>query len=210
MNLAATSCCRKPGVSKTMMDRTAAFPIDPIFIERWSPRAFHPEPMPTEALLTILEAARWAPSAYNVQPWRFLYALRDDAHWPRFLSLLDSFNQSWAGSASALVFLLSDTGTDDAAQQQASPIRSFDTGAAWSHIALQAVRLGYHAHAMAGIAFEAARTSLAVPPRFRIEIAVALGRRADPETLPPQLREREWPSPRRSLTETAFAGPFPA
>lgn len=193
-----------------MMDRTAAFPIDPIVIERWSPRAFHPEPMPIEALLTILEAARWAPSAYNVQPWRFLYALRDDAHWPRFLSLLDSFNQSWAGSASALVFLLSDTGTDDAAQQQASPIRSFDTGAAWSHIALQAVRLGYHAHAMAGIAFEAARTSLAVPPRFRIEIAVALGRRADPETLPPQLREREWPSPRRSLTETAFAGPFPA
>ncbi|HEV7336432.1 MAG TPA: nitroreductase family protein [Bosea sp. (in: a-proteobacteria)] len=193
-----------------MMDRTAAFPIDPIFIERWSPRAFHPEPMPTEALLTILEAARWAPSAYNVQPWRFLYALRDDAHWPRFLSLLDSFNQSWAGSASALVFLLSDTGTDDAAQLQASPIRSFDTGAAWSHIALQAVRLGYHAHAMAGIAFEAARTGLAVAPRFRIEIAVALGRRADPETLPPQLREREWPSPRRSLTETAFAGPFPA
>ncbi|MDU0340905.1 nitroreductase family protein [Bosea rubneri] len=193
-----------------MMDRTAAFPIDPIFIERWSPRAFHPEPMPTGALLTILEAARWAPSAYNVQPWRFLYALRDDAHWPRFLSLLDSFNQSWAGSASALVFLLSDTGTDDAAQQQASPIRSFDTGAAWSHIALQAVRLGYHAHAMAGIAFEAARTSLAVPPRFRIEIAVALGRRAAPETLPPPLREREWPSPRRSLTETAFAGSFPA
>lgn len=194
-----------------MTDRIAAFPIDPIFIERWSPRAFHPEAMPSEALLTILEAARWAPSAYNVQPWRFLYALRDDAHWPRFVSLLDSFNQSWAGSASALVFLLSDTGSDGAAQQpQASPIHSFDTGAAWSHIALQAVRLGYHAHAMAGIAFEAAREALAVPSRFRIEIAVALGRRADPETLPPQLREREWPSPRRPLAETAFPGSFPA
>lgn len=193
------------------MDRTAAFPIDPIFIERWSPRSFHPEPMPAEALLTILEAARWAPSAYNVQPWRFLYALRGDAHWPRFVALLDSFNQSWAGSASALVVLLSDTGSDDAAQQpQASPISSFDTGAAWSHIALQAVRTGYHAHAMAGIDFDAAREALAVPPRFRIEIAVALGRRAEPESLPPQLREREWPSPRRPLTETAFPGPFPA
>jgi len=194
-----------------MTDRTAAFPIDPIFIERWSPRAFHPEPMAPEALLTVLEAARWAPSAYNEQPWRFLYALRGDAHWPQFVSLLDSFNQSWAGSASALVFVLSDAGSDDAAQQpQASPIRSFDTGAAWSHIALQAVRLGYHAHAMAGIDVEATRESLAVPSRFRVEIAVALGRRAEPETLPPQLREREWPSPRRPLTETAFAGPFPA
>lgn len=194
-----------------MTDRTAAFPIDPIFIERWSPRAFHPEAMPAEALLTILEAARWAPSAYNEQPWRFLYAQRGDAHWQRFVSLLDSFNQSWAGSASALVFVLSDTGSDDAAQQpQASPIRSFDTGAAWSHIALQAVRLGYHAHAMAGLEFEAAREALAVPSRFRIEIAVALGRRADPETLPPQLRDREWPSPRRPLAETAFPGSFPA
>lgn len=193
-----------------MTTRTAAFPIDPIFIERWSPRAFHPEPMAAEALLTIFEAARWAPSAYNEQPWRFLYALRDDCHWQGFLSLLDGFNRSWATRASALVFVLSDAGAEVDAQARPVAIRSFDTGAAWSHMALQAVRLGYHAHAMAGIDVEAARTTLAVPQRFRIEVAIALGRRADRETLPPQLREREWPSPRRPLAETAFRGSFPA
>ena len=194
-----------------MESRTAAFPIDPVFLDRWSPRAFRPEPVDQQTLLTMLEAARWAPSAYNEQPWRFLYALRDDAHWPDFLASLDSFNQGWAHNAAALVFVLSDAGANIAdAQAQPSALRSFDTGAAWSQLALQATRLGYHAHAMAGLDYAVARKKLAVPGRFRIEVAVAIGRRGAPDTLPPALREREQPSQRRPLAETAFAGRFPA
>ena len=92
-----------------MTDRQPDFPIDPIFHTRWSPRAFAPEPMPETDLLRALEAARWAPSAYNVQPWRFVYALRGDAFWERFLDVLVPFNRSWAANASALVFVVSDT-----------------------------------------------------------------------------------------------------
>jgi len=194
-----------------MEQRTAGFPIDPVFLDRWSPRAFQPEPIEERALLTMLEAARWAPSAYNEQPWRFLYALRDDAHWHAFLASLDGFNQSWAGNAAALVFVLSDAGADIADAQRKSPaLRSFDAGAAWSQLALQATRQGYHAHAMAGLEYDVARRNLAVPGRFRIEIAVAIGRRGTPDLLPPALRGRKQPSQRRPLAETAFAGRFPA
>jgi nitroreductase len=84
-------------------------PIEAIFLERWSPRAFDAASMPMADLLTVLEAARWAPSAYNVQPWRLLYSLRGDAYWQTYLSLLDRFNSSWAQHASALVVVLSDS-----------------------------------------------------------------------------------------------------
>lgn len=194
-----------------MEPRIASFPIDPVFLDRWSPRAFQPEEIDQHALLTMLEAARWAPSAFNEQPWRFLYALRGDLHWPEFLASLDDFNRGWAQNAAALVFVLSDAGAEAAdAQAQSPALRSFDTGAAWSQLALQATRLGYHAHAMAGLEYDVARRNLAVPGRFRIEIAVAIGRRGTPDLLPQGLREREQPSQRRPLAETAFAGPFPA
>ncbi|MHA1570419.1 MAG: nitroreductase family protein, partial [Alphaproteobacteria bacterium] len=86
-------------------ERTADHPIEPIFLRRWSPRAFDGSPMRAEDLMTILEAARWAPSAFNIQPWRFLYSLRDDAHWEKYLTLLDQFNADWAQHASALVIV---------------------------------------------------------------------------------------------------------
>jgi nitroreductase len=68
--------------------RTADYPIDPMLLERWSPRAFSEGPMPLETLLTMLEAARWAASSFNAQPWRFMYALRETPHWERLLGLL--------------------------------------------------------------------------------------------------------------------------
>ena len=92
-----------------MTERLADHPIDPLFLARWSPRAYDGQPMPEADLLRILEAARWAPSAYNYQPWRFLYARRDDAHWTEFVSLLVPMNRDWAQHASALIFVLSDT-----------------------------------------------------------------------------------------------------
>ncbi|WP_282608297.1 nitroreductase family protein [Pelagibius sp. Alg239-R121] len=194
-----------------MTHRKTDLPIDPIFLKRWSPRAFDSSPMPEPDLLTLIEAARWAPSAFNVQPWRFLYALRGDAQWQNFLELLDSFNIGWAQNASALVFLLSDRlmFADEPGKAKPSRCHSFDAGAAWAQLALQATRMGYQAHGMAGIDYDLSRIRLQVPERYRIEIAIAVGRRADAAALPAELQEREFPSPRRPIDELAFAGGFP-
>src|SRR5690349_8362831 len=131
-----------------METRQPDHPIDPLFLERWSPRAFDGSDLPEADLLRIFEAARWAPSAFNSQPWRFLYARRGDEHWDLFLSLLIPWNQGWAHSASVLVYILSDSLpiTDKAGQPQPSTTHSFDAGAAWACLALQATRMGYHAH----------------------------------------------------------------
>jgi nitroreductase len=195
-----------------MSPRHPAHPADPLFLDRWSPRAFDAAPIPEAHLHILFEAARWAPSAFNSQPWRFLYARRDDEDWPLFLSLLIPWNQGWAHSASALIFVLSDclpfTGKDGA--PAASHTHSFDAGAAWACLALQATKLGYQAHGMSGIELDRARTELRVPDRFRIEAAVAVGRIGDPATLSEKLRAREVPSDRRPLAETVFHGRFPA
>lgn len=190
--------------------RIAAHPIDPLFLRRWSPRAFEPSSMPASDLLTILEAARWAPSAFNLQPWRFVYLLRKDPRWDAYVALLDPSNAVWARHASALVFLVSDSrmparGVDAA---RPAPTHSFDAGAAWAHLALQATALGYQVRAMAGIDFDAVRETLAVPERYWIEIAIAIGRQADARRLPAALREREVPSGRRPLSEIAARGSF--
>ena len=191
--------------------RTTDHPIEPLFLDRWSPRSFEPEIMPDEDLLTILEAARWAPSAFNIQPWHFLYAARNGAHWDRFVGVLDDFNKAWARDASVLFVLLSDTlmPGDATRPDRVSSVNSFDAGAAWAHLALQATARGYHAHAMAGIDREHARSALAIPTRFRIEIAIAVGRRGAPERLASALAEREIPSDRKPLSRIASPGPFP-
>src|SRR5579875_2705086 len=116
----------------TANSRQADYPIDPMFLERWSPRAFTGEPLAESELLTMLEAARWAPSSSNAQPWRFAYARRDTPHWDRFVGLLVPRNQTWAANASALVFLISNTmmrppGSD---KDVPSPTHSLDAGTA--------------------------------------------------------------------------------
>lgn len=194
----------------TVPARAVSRAVDPLFLERWSPRAFDGSAIAQEDLDTIFDAARWAPSAFNYQPWRFLYARRDGADWNRFLSLLVPFNQSWVQHASALVFILSDTLIVSPGGDKASPSHShsFDAGAAWALLALQATRLGYHSHAMTGVDFDKARVELAVPDRFRIEAAVAIGRLGDKSALPEALQEREHPSDRRDIAEFVHAGNF--
>ena len=194
-----------------MTDRQADHPIDPLFLERWSPRAFDGSNIPQADLLTIFEAARWAPSAFNSQPWRFLYALRGDANWERFLGLLIPWNQSWAHSASLLIYILSDSLMETKpGVGTPSHSHSFDAGAAWACLALQATRLGYRAHGMSGVEFELARAELQVPDRFRIEAAAVIGRIGDPAILPERMRAREMPSGRKPIADFAFAGNFPA
>lgn len=184
--------------------------VDPLFIERWSPRAFDGSSIPQQDLDTIFDAARWAPSAFNYQPWRFLYAHRDSADWRRFVDLLLPFNQSWVERASVLIYILSDTLISRPGSDEASPSHShsFDTGAAWALMALQATRLGYHSHGMTGLDFDRARAELAVPDRFRIEAAVAIGRRADRSVLPEALQSREEPSGRHDIAAFAAPGNF--
>ncbi|UUX52071.1 nitroreductase family protein [Nisaea acidiphila] len=192
--------------------RLAGHPIESLFLDRWSPRSFLPESMPQSDLETVLEAARWAPSAFNIQPWHFLYAHRDSAHWQPFVSLLDEFNRLWAADASVLVLLLSDSVMpgEGGRPDRISTLNSFDAGAAWVQLALQATALGYHAHAMAGIDRDRVRRILAVPDRFKVEIAIALGRRGPVERLAEPLRAREAASGRRPLAEIATPGMFPS
>ena len=192
--------------------RTADYPIDALFLERWSPRAFTGEAISERELLTLLEAARWAPSSYNSQPWRFLYARRDTEPWPQFLGLLNAYNQSWAGNAAALVILVSKTmmlprGAD---KEVPSYTHSLDAGAAWANLALQATRSGWAAHGMAG--FDVSRTAaeLGVPPDYRIEAAIAIGRPGDKSLLPEPLRAREEPSGRLPLSQLVCEGRFDA
>ncbi|MEO1110537.1 MAG: nitroreductase family protein [Pseudomonadota bacterium] len=185
-------------------------PVEPLFLSRWSPRAFDGSDIPPADLLTLLEAGRWAPSAFNVQPWRFFYAQRGDAHWPSFLTLLDVFNQTWARDASVLVFLASDMimPGDGARPDTKSHYNSFDAGAAWMQIALQASALGYAAHAMAGLNFDTATQVLNLPERLKLEVGIAIGRQTRADRLPADLREREVPSNRMPLHQIAFAGPY--
>ena len=190
--------------------RTADHPIDPLFLERWSPRAMTGEPIAEADLLTMLEAARWAASSYNSQPWRFLYARRDTPHWNTFLSLLNPFNQSWAKDASALVILVSNSlmRPPGAEKDVPSHSHSMDAGAASANFALQATRMGWFVHGMVGFDMDRTFAELNVPKGYRVEAAYAVGRKGDKATLPEGLRAREEPSPRKPLAEIAFEGGF--
>ncbi|MBV9747511.1 MAG: nitroreductase family protein [Acetobacteraceae bacterium] len=195
----------------TANGRTAAYPIDPLFLNRWSPRAFTGEAIPVEQLMTILEAARWAPSSYNSQPWRMIWARRDTPQWPTLFGLLGEFNQSWNKDAAALIIMVSNSTMQPPGQDKPVPshTHSFDTGAAWASIALQATLMGWHAHGMIGFDLQRAFTELRVPAGYRVEAAIGIGRRGDKSLLPEAMQAREAPSDRQPLSATAFEGGFP-
>jgi nitroreductase len=192
-------------------ERKPNHPIHEMFLNRWSPRAFTGEPNTQDELLTMLEAARWAASSYNSQPWRFVYALRDTPAWEVFLNLLVPFNQSWAKESSALIFLVSNSTmrSPRSGNEVPSPTHSFDAGTASGYFALQASLMGWYVHGMVGFDADRAFEDLGVPNGHKVEAVYAVGRKADPAGLPEELRARELPSDRRSLEELAFEGGFP-
>ncbi len=190
--------------------RTADHPIEPLFVRRWSPRAFTGEAMDQATLLTIFEAARWAPSSYNSQPWRFVYAHRETPAWATLFGLLVEANQAWCARAAVLMVALSKTMMSPRGEEVPSHSHSFDAGAAWQNIALQATLLGWHAHGMVGLDMKRAITELGVPHGYHVECAIALGRRGDAAILPERVQAMEKPNGRNPVESFIFEGTFTA
>lgn len=189
--------------------RIADHAIAPLFLDRWSPRAFTGEAMPQATLLSLFEAARWAPSAANGQPWRFVYGHRGTEAFQTIYNTLDEGNRRWADKASVLVVIISQTHRKTAdGEMRAAYTHAFDTGAAWGYLALEATRAGYHAHGMGGIDREKAMQVLGVPEGFRVEAGLAIGKIAPKETLPKDLMKREVPSTRKPVEEFISEGKF--
>jgi nitroreductase len=182
--------------------------IAPLFSERWSPRAFTDEPISGADLYAAFEAARWAPSARNVQPWRFVYARKGTPAFDEFVGVLWERNQVWVRNAAALVFILSKKTFVFEGEEKPLRSHSFDAGAAWISFALQAGLKGWSTHALGGFDNDKAREVLGVPDDFEVEIGIAIGRRGDKAQLPPDLQALETPKPRLPLAELVSEGRF--
>ncbi len=190
---------------KTINQRTTEYPIDDVFLKRYSPRAMSGETITKEELMTLFEAARWAPSSMNSQPWRFVYALAGTPDFEKLLYFLAERNQIWAKKASALVVLISKNNLDNGSP---SVPHSFDTGSAWENLALQATNMGFIAHAMGGFDKNVAKEKLAVSDEYTLEVMIAIGKLGKIEDLPEDFRPREKPSDRKNLSEIVFEGNF--
>jgi len=186
--------------------RKPEYPVEAIFYRRWSPRALSGESLSDDELLTVFEAARWAPSTYNEQEWRFLYARRDTPEWSVFFELLTEGNQSWCQRAAVLTVILGrKTFTRNG---KPNPVHLFDVGSAWQNAALQATAMGLVAHGMAGFDFAKAKKVLNVPETFDVAAMFALGRPGDPCVLPDNYRAMEIPSQRRPVRASICEGVF--
>jgi nitroreductase len=178
--------------------------IDPMFTDRWSPRGFDPEPLSQAQVRQLFEAARWAPSCFNEQPWRFHYAT-SAADREAFLSALVPRNQLWAKQAPLLIFVLARRSFDQSGRENRHA--PFDAGAAWLSLALQARKLGLYAHAMAGFNQRRAHTVLGVSEaEYHIMAAVAVGRKGSAQHLPEEMQAIEKPNSRRPLDEIMVEG----
>lgn len=183
-------------------------PIHWPLANRWSPRAFGPAPVSAEDLAKLLEAARWAPSCYNEQPWAFLVATRDQAEeFQKILSCLVEFNQMWAKNAPILILGL----TRKTFQHNGKPNAhaGHDLGLATAQMIIEGESLGLRTHAMAGILPNRIREIFGVPEEFEPVSALAIGHPGDPESLPePLLSKEKAPRERKSLDQIAFGGQF--
>ncbi len=194
-------------MERETMERKPEHPIDKMFTDRWSSRAMSGEPVKEDELMPLFEAAKWAPSSYNDQPWRFVYALRNTQHWDRMFNLLVDFNQAWAKNAGALAVVASRKGFER--NEKPNPNHSFDTGAAWENFALQGSLKGLVVHGMAGFDQEKARKELKIPENFSVEAMIAIGKPGKKEDLPEEMQKKEILTGRKKLMETVFEGEFP-
>ena len=186
--------------------RSAHHPIEPLFLRRWSPRAMSGERLTEEEIFALFEAARWAPSTYNEQEWRFLYAVRDTPHWPLFFDLLVEGNRAWCERAGLLCVVAAHKVFER--NGKPNPVHVFDAGLAFENLALQGTAMGLVVHGMQGFDFQKTRHALSIPEEYAVCAMFAAGRPGDPNKLPPELREREVPSQRKPVHEIICEGPF--
>jgi nitroreductase len=180
--------------------------VERLLVARWSPRAMSGTPLTDSQIHSLFEAARWAPSTYNEQEWRFLYSRRETPQWQTFFDLLVEGNQTWCRNAGMLVVIVAHKVFS--LNGKPNPVHLFDTGAAFENLALQGTAMGLVIHGMQGFDFNKARTALKVPDDYDVAAMFAAGNPADPDTLPEMLREREKPSGRKPISEITCEGPF--
>ena len=193
-----------PALPNALEYRTADSPIEEIFLKRWSPRAMSGEPIEPTQLLRLFEAARWAPSTFNEQEWRFAYALRGSSHWGTFLNLLMEANQGWCANAGALIVAIS--AKTFARNGKPNPVHTLDTGMAIQNLLLQAAAINLVAHPMAGFNRPQTKQALNVPDDHQVECMIAVGHPGDPAALPEELQTREVPTTRKPVSQFAVEG----
>ena len=178
--------------------------INHLLLKRWSPRALSGAALPGEELMSLFEAAKWAPSAYNNQPWRFIYARNNTPEWDKLFSLLVEFNQLWTKKAAALALLVSRQTFEH--NGQPNPTASFDTGAAWENLAIEAANRGLVAHGMSGFDYARAKKEFNISDDYKVEAMIAIGLPGDKNDLPEEMRDNEKPSDRKMLSALVGEG----
>ncbi|HEX9284877.1 MAG TPA: nitroreductase family protein [Nitrospirales bacterium] len=181
-------------------------PIHDLIKRRWSPRAFSDRSIKPETLQSLLEAARWAPSSNNEQPWSFIVAAKDDPdEFGRLLSCLVEGNSLWAQHAPVLMVSVARLSFEDDGQPNRHAFH--DVGQAVANLIVQATALGLMVHQMAGFHPDKVRELYSVPKEFEPVAAMALGYPGDPQSLPDKLKKRELaPRERKPITEFVFTG----
>lgn len=184
----------------------ADHPIHDLIRNRWSPRAFSPTPVDPKTLASLFEAARWAPSCYNDQPWRYVYARKEDAGaFARVLSCIVEANQAWCKGAPVLAISVASTMFGH--NGQPNMWGPHDTGAASMLLSIQAQAMGLVVHQMGGFDPVKAREALKIPANFAPQAAIAIGYQGEPDSLPANLKERELaPRSRKPVASFAFEG----
>lgn len=182
------------------------YPVHEFIRERWSPRAFSEKEIAPADLRSLFEAARWAPSSSNEQPWAFIVATRDDKeNFTKALQPLVEFNANWATHAYVLGFAISEL----AFAKNNAPNRNaqYDTGAAMAWLTVEATARGLFVHQMAGFDPETAREVFEIPAAWDAIAAFAIGHPGDPASLPQPYRDRESsPRKRKPIREFVMTG----
>ncbi len=181
------------------------FPILDQLRDRWSPRAFSSRLVPPESIRSLIEAARWAASCFNAQPWRFILASRDEeAEFEAALACLNEWNRGWATPAPLLLFVVARLDFDDGSVNRHA---LYDTGQAVAQLALQATTLGLFVHQMAGILPEKILQTYNLPEGYEAISAATIGYYGDTDSLEEGIREKELaPRERKPLSELVLAG----
>jgi nitroreductase len=189
-----------------MKQPDAGFTIHPLLAARWSPRAYSHTPVESEKLQRIFEAARWAPSSSNIQPWYFLVGYRGDEVYKGIAESLVEFNRLWAEEAPILVLTLV---KKNSPKGELNKSRFYDLGQAVAMLSVQATAEGVYVHQMGGFDADAAARNTSIPDDMEAVTAFTLGYRGDANQLHPNLlRSENSPRSRRPLDETVFAGAY--